>query len=107
MGRLLDARQKQRAGDPQPRYAQAQDLCLRYLGATWLIKSCHSRVLRDDGLGPVDFGAGCGKLTVVAMPLASHHTLRRSAMTTQEQNDRLTRLSAGTPSGNLLRPYWQ
>jgi 5,5'-dehydrodivanillate O-demethylase len=28
-------------------------------------------------------------------------------MTTQEQNDRLTRVAAGTPMGNLLRRYWQ
>jgi 5,5'-dehydrodivanillate O-demethylase len=27
-------------------------------------------------------------------------------MTTQEQNDRLTRVGAGTPMGNLLRRYW-
>ncbi|MEA2902710.1 MAG: 5,5-dehydrodivanillate O-demethylase oxygenase subunit [Alphaproteobacteria bacterium] len=28
-------------------------------------------------------------------------------MTTQEQNDRLTRVASGTPMGNLLRRYWQ
>ncbi len=28
-------------------------------------------------------------------------------MTTQEQNDRLTRVGPGTPMGNLLRRYWQ
>jgi 5,5'-dehydrodivanillate O-demethylase len=27
-------------------------------------------------------------------------------MTTQEENDRLTRIGAGTPMGNLLRRYW-
>ena len=28
-------------------------------------------------------------------------------MTTQQQNDRLTRVGPGTPMGNLLRRYWQ
>jgi 5,5'-dehydrodivanillate O-demethylase len=28
-------------------------------------------------------------------------------MTTQEENECLTRIGAGTPMGNLLRRYWQ
>jgi len=31
----------------------------------------------------------------------------RSTMTTQQQNDRLTKVGPGTPMGNLLRRYWQ
>src|SRR5262249_10459254 len=49
----------------------------------------------------------CASDTARAAPYRTRICPWRSIMTTQEQNERLTRVGPGTPMGNLLRRYWQ
>jgi 5,5'-dehydrodivanillate O-demethylase oxygenase subunit len=63
-------------------------------------RSISSRTIPSEALRRVDtLDAGRGSVRL--------WRIGGSSMTTQEENERLTRVGPGTPMGNLLRRYWQ